>query len=67
MPSFSRATAAMRCIFAAWAISMSEGISLSLWNFRKTGFWRARLPAALTTVKNARANENAAGRSPRGV
>src|SRR6267142_115143 len=31
MPSFSRATAAMRCIFAACAISMSEGILLSLW------------------------------------
>jgi hypothetical protein len=30
MPSFSRATAAMRCIFAACAISMSEGILFSL-------------------------------------
>src|SRR6185503_7439246 len=28
MPSFSRATAAMRCIFAAWAISISDGMPL---------------------------------------
>jgi hypothetical protein len=28
--SFSRATAAMRCIFAAWAISISDGIGRSL-------------------------------------
>src|SRR5712671_5254179 len=61
MPSFSRATAAMRCIFAAWAISISEGISLSLWILRKTGFWRAPLPAALTMVKNDRANEKRRG------
>src|SRR6185503_21320026 len=30
MPSFSRATAAMRCILAAWAISISDGIGRSL-------------------------------------
>src|SRR5258705_13836238 len=38
MPSFSRATAAMRCIFAACAISMSEGIlSFARGGLRKTG------------------------------
>src|SRR5258708_9738840 len=36
MPSFSRATAAMRGIFAACAISMSEGISVFALVLRKT-------------------------------
>src|SRR5262245_25403896 len=36
MPSFSRATAAMRCIVAAWAISMSDGMHNLRWaNFGK--------------------------------
>jgi len=38
MPSFSCATVAMRRIFAAWAISMSEGMAGS-WRiaFRRVG------------------------------
>src|SRR5687767_6476622 len=49
MPSFSRATAAMRCIFPAWAISISDGIGDPLCGSGDSPRPRAR--AALIQVK----------------
>src|SRR5882762_9262167 len=61
MPSFSRATAAMRCIFAACAISMSDSMVFPALRWWKAGLWKMQGRRGLDGGQGP--NQNALGRT----
>src|SRR6266436_4421495 len=61
MPSFSRATAAMRCIFAACAISMSDSMVFPGLRWWKAGLWKMQGRSGLDGGQGP--NQNALGRT----